>query len=341
MIATINQLTQLVVESVKGTAPGVGFKRLQSTTVLPATEVEIETFRAQGYRFPGVAVRHKEWSLWKLSGLLSYTDVIYALAGILKAPTTTRIIPSTGLAYRHVFTPVARGANARKTFTVEHGETGQVIERSSYGTFAAWSFSLTRSADAAKNEQSGALFGRRLLDSVNDAISLTSGAVDLAVRPVSTSDVCLYFADAYADLATADPMNNAFSVDWGLADVAAAAWDLNRNNDSFKEDVETPPKGTVTLELAADAIGQGFKATMRAGATKFLRIECKGAFIESDGGDDIHELIIIDCALKITGVGEKKDTGGVYAMAYTCEIAYDDVWGYAIYAEVINKLAGL
>jgi hypothetical protein len=76
---------------------------------------------------------------------------------------------------------------------------------------------------------------------------------------------------------------------------------------------------------------------MRAGDTKFLRIEAIGQEIES--GQDY--MLTLDMALKVSDTGGFSDADGVYAIEFSGVGVNDETWGKAFQFTVVNELTAL
>jgi len=166
------------------------------------------------------------------------------------------------------------------------------------------------------------------------------GAAPTAVElmPVLPLHVNVYLADAVADLATAEPLNRVLSVGWELTDRFGPLYALKRAaGTSFDAVVEIEPKLTCKLKTEADAEGMALLSVLRAGTTRFLRIEAIGDAIE---GDENYSLLI-DTAVKVSDVSEFSDADGVFALEWTLAGVYDADWGKATQVEVVNTLMAL
>lgn len=116
--ASIFQGVQIGVEATAtpGTAVAA-LKRLSALGISPAVKAEINTFRPMGSKFATLAVLGKEWSESKLEGVLTYTEIIYALASVLKKVSPT----GGGNAKTWTMSPANNQADSYATYTVEQG----------------------------------------------------------------------------------------------------------------------------------------------------------------------------------------------------------------------------
>ncbi|MFZ6028039.1 MAG: hypothetical protein ACOYYS_10015 [Chloroflexota bacterium] len=160
---------------------------------------------------------------------------------------------------------------------------------------------------------------------------------ELEAIPVLPTHICIYMADAQADLDAADPLERVLSCSWGYTDVEGALWTLNRDVASFAVTVPTEPKLEFKIKMAADDEGMTPLTNIRAGSTKFFRIEAIGDVIE---GAITYELTI-DIAVKFQTPTEFADEEGVYALEWTAEGVHDATWGKATELTVVNDIASL
>jgi hypothetical protein len=85
--ATVFQSTQIGVETVPGTAVDAD-RRLNASGFNPVPQTALTPFRPMGSKFNTVDVRGKEHTELDLTGVLSYNDLLYHLAGCLCEPVT-------------------------------------------------------------------------------------------------------------------------------------------------------------------------------------------------------------------------------------------------------------
>lgn len=148
-------------------------------------------------------------------------------------------------------------------------------------------------------------------------------------------------ADTQAGLGAASWIDHAISFSWRIGDkygpfFAANTTDLTSTG--FTGIVETQSSTEANLMLGwGHATAQALVATMRAGDTKFLRLNAQGALIEGS----IYEELTIDMALKVGKVFELSDSDGLWAVQWPFEIVNESVWGKAIEMTVVNTVAAL
>lgn len=321
--ATIFQGVQLGLETTPGTLAAAN-RKLASMSIEPSITAEIQKFRPMGTKFPTLAALGKEWTVGKVSGQPTYTEIIYALSSIMKKVTPT----GDGTAKTWLFEMNSSGADTVATYTIEQGDAVRA-HRFTNGLFTTFGFTFSRSEGSLE----GSILGR----AIEDGITMTAEPTSIELVPVLPTQISLYLADEPDELDEATALARPLSFGWSLADRFGALWALNASQSSFATHVETEPKFGLRLTMEADTEGMGQLATMRASDTKFLRFRAEGDEIETG----IKYLLQADTAVKIEDVGEFKDEDGVFAIDWNFAAVHDGGWGKAGLVKVINKLASL
>ncbi len=172
--ASIFQTVNVGVETTAGTAV-LALKKLSSMSITPAIKGEVQQFRPAGTKYPTLTAQGKEWVEASVKGLLTYTEIVYALSGLLKAAAITT--PGGGTNSRQwLFEPSSTtGDTTVKTFTVEQGDAIRA-HRFAYGLFNSLSLKFDRSNVAL----TGSMLGQALVDNVamspNATYTLTANA---------------------------------------------------------------------------------------------------------------------------------------------------------------------
>jgi hypothetical protein len=324
--ASIFQGVQIGVEATPGTGVAAN-KRLPSLSIEPSPKVETKTFRAMGNKFASLVVPAKELVQAKLSGPVTYDEIVYLLSSLLSYSAPVQ--QGATAAYLWTHAPAVDQADTIKTFTVEQGGA---VRAHKFVHGLVTGLSLEFSPGGV--ELSGDMIGKALVDDV----VMTAAPSSVALMPVLPFHLNVYLADAYAGLATALPLNRALSVSWELTDRFGPLYALKRAaGTSFDAVVEIEPKLSAKLKLEADDEGMEMLETLRAGDTRFLRIEAIGETIE----DDEEYSLIIDTAVKVSDVSEFSDVDGVFALEWSLTGVYDPTWGKATQVDVVNTLTAL
>jgi hypothetical protein len=165
---------------------------------------------------------------------------------------------------------------------------------------------------------------------------MTAAPSSIDLVPVLPSQVSVYLDETGAELGDTQ-LERALSVSWGLTGKYTPLWVVDDTEDSYVATLDAAPTLGGKLRVQADATGVGFLANLRAGDTRFLRIEATGALI----GDSEYYSLTIDTAIKFTNVSELSDSDGVFAVDYDYIGVYDATWDATTQIVVQNELATL
>lgn len=321
-IASIFQIVNIGVESTPGT-PVAANKRLSGLMIEPQIKLEGKKWRGSGYKYPTVAAVGKEWTEASFEGPITYTEIVYPLSGVLG----TAVITGAGAAKTWTFTPVSAGADAPKTFTVERGDATRAFEFA-YGLFNSLKMEFGREGC----ELSGTMLGQE----IDDGITLTASPTAIALLPVIPEDVAIFMEDTAAALSGATQLERVVTAEWEIADRYSTPFFLNGNR-SFDVHVEREPKLTAKLKMEKDAVGMGLMTQMRAGATKFLRMQGIGGAISGGG----NYTLTVDIAGKIIDDPTFGEEEGVETVEWNFQGFHDATWAKATQVVAVNELTAL
>lgn len=321
----INQVCQIGVEATAGTAVAAN-KRLSALSLLPNVKANVQRFRPQGYKYPTVTALGKEWTEAPLSGVPTYTEIVYPLSSVLG--TAVIDTPVGGTASRTwTFTPSTTVDDAPKTFTIEMGSAVRA-HRITYGIVDNFILNFDRDDTSL----SGSVLGRR----IEDGITLTPTPTEVALVPAIGAQFSVYMDSTSGGLGTTKllrVLNGSFKIQnrfgplW-VVDAAQASWVTH---------LELEPTLEFEMTVEADAAGMGLLSNMRAGDTRFFRIAAAGPIIEGA----LSYQIIIDFAGKVGEINDFSDEEGVYAIKYVIAGVHDGTWGKSMQVIVQNNLTAL
>jgi hypothetical protein len=323
--ASITQAVQVGVEAVPGTNVAAN-KLLNSMSLGPAVAVDMQRFRPQGQKFASIITPGKEWVTADVSGVGSYSEVIYALACLLKYQAPVQQAATT--AYKWTVDPAARSEDTIKTLTVEQGGAVRA-QKFNYGLFNEFGMDFTRDGVSI----SGAMFGQRL----QDGIVLTAAPAAVEEKPILPNEIDIFLDTTGAGLGTTK-LTRVLEAGFSVGSRFNPLWTLNSVNSSFAAHVEAEPSAQFRIKMEADAEGMAQLTTMRQGATRFMQIRCTSPDL---AGAAIPYSLTINLAGKVSGVGNFEDADGVYAIEWTFDVVYDATWAHALLIDVINKQTAL
>lgn len=320
---SVYQITQVGVETTAGTAVAAT-KRLTSLALTPTIESDVKIYKPVGYRLATVGALSKEWSGFKLAGPVTYNEIMYVFNSLIKAVTPT----GAGANKTSVFALNSTGGDTRKTYTIEHG-TSDRARQTAYGLVTGLEVKFNRDEVTC----SGSVMGK----AITDAFTLTTltSAAEIAVVPVLPTQGSVKLADTQSGLAGATAAARVFEVTWKLDNLSGPVWPINSST-SFAALVDTAPTAGGSVKMAVDAEGMALLANLRAGSTKFMRVNYVGDALGTG-----NYQFQIDVALKVKSVKEFADEAGVYAVGWDWEMVHDSTWGKGTEITVVNALTSL
>lgn len=324
--SSLSQGVQLGLESTPGTSVPADNKFI-SIGIEPAIKLEPYRFRPMGQKYASMVVPGKEWVEAKISGVLSYSEIVWFLASLLEDPGTPATTDTSARTWN--FSPAASAEDVVKTYTVEQGGS---VRAHKFTNGIVNELEITINRDSC--EVSGAMLGKALVD----GITMTAAPTTPPEVPVVPTEFDVYLDSTSAGLGSTK-LTRVLEATITVGDRFGPVWVLNSAEDSFVAVVEQEPTAEIKLLLEADSSGMAQLTQARAGSTKFLRIE---AISDQLAGAATQKYEFTwDAAIKVKDVGDFSDEDGVYAIEWTFEQVYDGAWGKVMDVTVINKETGL
>lgn len=318
--ASVFQQCQLGLESTHGTSVAAN-RLLTSFDVMPTPDINIDFYRPQGNKFPTVGVAGKDFTTARITGKPTYSELIYPLSSLLGAATITG--PNGDGAYTHTYNPAATAADAFTSYTIERGSAVQA-EKFTYGMFSQFGLSFDRD----RADLSGAMIGR----AQTTGITLTATPTAIPLIPISPKEFSVY-ADTTSGALGGTRLGRVLRGNFQFgAGKYLPLWTVDSSQTSFVEVVESTPAATFSVLVEADAAGMAFLANVRAGDTRFVRIQAVGPVIAGASS----YTFTINMAAKFGRPSEYRDENGVYAIEHTWTVVYDATWTRAMQAVLIN-----
>jgi hypothetical protein len=323
--SSISQVVQIGVETTEGTAVGAT-KLLQALAIEPSLTAQTADFRPMGNKYRTLIIPGKEWVEANLTGEAVFDEIQYPLASLVGASVDS-VTGTTG--QQHVFTPSSTSEDAAKSFTVEQGSNVRA-HRFSGGVVSEFGMEFTR--------DSVALSGKMIGTGFTDGITLTPSPTTVPLVPMLPAQVNVYLDPTSAALGTTKFLR-ALQTGFSLTNKYGPLWTLNSAVAGYAARVETEPKAEGHLMVEADAAGMGLLSVLRAGATRFLRIEVLSTQIIG-AGPAVYSANF-DFAIKFNAWNAFADQNGVYAVDIPYTIIHDGGWGKAMSFKLVNSLAAL
>jgi hypothetical protein len=323
--ASVFQQVQIGVESTSGTSVAAN-RLLASMDLIPTAAVDVDMYRPQGNKFPTVAVAGRDQVTARITGKPTYTELIYPLSSLLGAATITG--PNGDGAYTWAFNPASTAPDAFKSYTVQRGSSVGA-EQWAYGLFSA----LGLTFDRRTADLNGAMIGQ----AISSGITMTASPTALALIPISPKEFSV-FADPTSGALGTTKLTRLLRGNFGFGQGKYnPLWAVDQAQTSFVAVVENTPQAQFEILLEADTQGMGYLANVRAGDTRFVRIQAVGPLI---AGSSNYKLTI-DMAAKFGTPREFQDQDGVYAISYPWSLVHDGTWTKAMTVTLINAIATL
>jgi hypothetical protein len=158
--------------------------------------------------------------------------------------------------------------------------------------------------------------------------------------PILPTHLNVYVNDTFAAIGTTK-LTRDFNAVWRCNDIAGQVWPINSANASFAADVEIVPTVEMELQASADTAGMAFLTAVRAGATKYIRLEAISTVLA--GAATAFYKVWIDGALKVKSVGGFDDADGLKVVNWTLGAVQDTTFSATAFSRVtvVNTLASL
>lgn len=292
---------QVGVEVTPGTAVPAN-KKLLSAAINLTGAGDVNVIRGSGSKFPAIAALGKDFAEGDLEGGPTYTELAYFLSGLLGDPVIST--PGGATDARLWTWPInVTAPQEGKSFTIEQGSS-VAAERTSGAVITGLGIEYTR------DELS--LSGDVLARAFETGATLTAAPAEIPLVPILPKEIDVYLDSTIGGLGTTKLLR-ALSASWNIGDRFGALWPLNSALASYAATFETEPSSEINLTLEADAVGLGLYAVLRAGSTRFLRIEAtSGQEIEAGFPYQLR----FDGAVKVTNVPDFSDEDGIYAVGW-------------------------
>ena len=330
--SSLTQMLQWGVEASSATS-GAANINMSALGYEPSPKTEGGSFRPPGSKFKTLAWIGKEWSEGSLSGQATYNELIFPLASVLSAPTTSH--PTTG-STMYVFSSSPSGADAPKQFTIQMGENGNFTQSSGV-LINELGLSFTRSEVSI----SGSAYGRAMSQQSGSMSTVTLSPTAIMILPAEvtvqwdTTYSTINLATTAVPTTAAGKLLRVLSCDVSVGNRYSPVWVLDAAQSSYAASVETEPSLTGKLVMEADTAGMARLAEMQASTTGFLRVRAQSS---QNADTNVKYTFLLDMACKVSDTGGYSDQDGVYAIEWSLLGIYDSTFGGAVRAKVINNV---
>ena len=326
--ATVAQAVQIGKETTPGTGVAAG-KLLQYTSFDLDPNIDTVAFRPMGSKVNSTVLPGKDFTNFSVSGQGSYQELPYLLSSLLIDATPTTV-DTTGKQW--LYEPTNRTENTKARYTIEQGSA----VRAGKATFGA-----VTGLEVTFNRESGVqISGSGWAQQYQDNIALTGSPTTVTEAPMLPTHLNVYVNDTFAAIGTTK-LTRDFNAVWRCNDVAGQVWPINSANASFAADVELVPTVQMELTAEADTAGMAFLTAVRAGATKYIRLEAISTVLA--GSATAFYKVWFDLAAKVSSVGGFDDSDGVKVVNWTLDGVSESTFSSTAFCRVtvVNTLAAL
>lgn len=326
--ATLGQKVQIGIESTWGTAvPATKIPKSFSLDL--DVQTNNDAFTPMGNIFPTSNAQTQEWTEGSLDGVLTYTEVVYALSALFGPATITTAAGGTtskqwkwSLTGTSLLTP--------KALTVEKG--------SSIYAFQAAGAVLTGLDLSYSRTDRIAMTGDLIAKAVTPGVTMTTIAANPTVPQVRVlpQQIQIKNAATFAGLGAASAYTRAFEMGLSIGGMYGGVWPLNSAVTGMDGIVQLVPDVSSTLLLMADATATSMLTTLRSGGTTYLRTQATGAIIEAT----VPYSITIDQTVQVQDIDGFSDHDGLYAVPFTFQ-PIDNGTDPVLEITVVNALTAL
>lgn len=324
--ATAVQAAQIGVETTAGTAVTAS-KRLLSVGFKQGIKQDTRAEMSQGFKVPTAVSIGKEWTEGSFDGYAGYNDLAYLLSSVLLGTTPT----GAGTDKTWTFTPAVRSSDTPKTFTMQIGDANTRHTTTAHNVVTDLSLSWSKENIAV----AGSYMGKRITDDTG-ALDTATDVTNVVLQPGDTD----FYLDTSSGGLGGTRLTRVIKAKLDIKGRWAPAFFADSSEDSFTTITEKGLPVTLSLTLAADAVGMGYLTQYRAGTLLYPRWRTTGP---ATGGTDPYRFTF-DMAARITKAFEPlADVDGIYAYDLELSAVLDPGWnsGQTLTAQLINTLAAL
>ena len=323
--ASVNRIVQCGVEVTKGT--GVSANKVLPTMNLQLSRtIDVQQFRAQGFKLPTAAPIVHDFGGGTLDGPMNFTEIVYPLSTIVDPVITTP--GGATLARKWLFTALATGANAFKTLTIQEGDSTAALQMV-YCLLTEFGVNYS---------DSGATISGTVLGRTPTTASLSSTPATIAQLPGTARGVDVYM-DAIGGTIGTTKVASAKVATFNVSNLQAPNWVLNTTYQSFIDTVEVVPTigGMFGMEFDAQARALYDAVIAASNPVKLIRLLITGPLIEGS----TYYTLKVDFAAQVIGT-VSTDYDGVYGYEFTLLPQYNSTYGNkAFEIELITTLTAL
>jgi hypothetical protein len=327
-LSSVAQTVQIGKEKTPGTGVPAG-KLLNYTSFDLDPQIDTVDFRPMGSKVSGTILPGKDYTNLSISGQGSYQELPYLLSSLLVdvSPST---VDGTGRSW--LYEPANRTENTKARYTIEQGSATRA-GKVTYGAVNGLEITFNR-------ENGVTISGSGFAQQYQDSITLTGSPTSVTEAPILPTHLNVYVNDSFATIGTTK-LTRDFNAVWRCNDIVGQVWPINSATASFAADVEIVPTVEMELQASADTQGMAFLTAVRAGSTKYIRLEAISTVLA--GAATAFYKVWIDGAMKVKTVGGFDDADGLKVINWTLGAVQDTTFSATAFSRVtvVNTLSAL
>lgn len=325
-IAAVFRGLQLGPETIPGTSVAAN-KKLNAFGLSIQPQAEIEMFAPIGTKLDTLSLYGPEWVQAPFQGKLDFSQLPYLLAACIKNVAAT---PDGTSGKKYVYDISTSSADTIKTYTAEVGSDVHA-QKFTYGHIPELTIEMSRRMQSI----SGNMVGQQ----VQDDIALTAAPTSVASNIIQPKLFDVKIATTQAGLTAASPFARPFKVVFKIGNRFGQIFRMSSTDTSFVAHVETKPTITLEFTVGADDADMTFLTNLRAGSTKFLRVQAIGDVIS--GAIPSAYAFQLDFSGQLTSHYAPGEDQGALITNWTFGAVLDPTWGKAFEIAVTNQIADL
>lgn len=304
-------------------------KRARSFGLEVDPQVEVDEYFPDGNIFPSSEALTQEWVEAEMSGVLTFTEIVYALTNAFGPATITT--PGGGTLSRDwKWTIQPNTLLVPKGFTYEKGNSVYAV-RLVGAIMNAFNIGWKRTD---RIEIGGSLLAKPL--TIGHTMTTIGASPTVPLLRVLPQMITVKTAATWSGLTAASALTRCFEASISLDGFFNPIWPLNASASGHDGYVPVRPDSEFAMTLMANATGMGFLTNLRNGDLVYNRVEAVGPIIEAA----IPYKVRIDVSSQVKDVDKFDDNDGVYVIPYTFS-PVDDGTNPSVEITVTNNLTAL
>ena len=323
-----NQILQGGVETTLFTAVAAT-KRFRSFGIEVDPQVEVDEYTPDGNLFPSSQALTQEWTEGDMSGILTFTEIVYALTNAF-GPATISTPGGGTLSRDWKWTIQPNSLLVPKGFTYEKGNSVYAV-RIVGAIMNALNIAWKRTD---RIEIGGSVLAKAIV--LGHTMTTIGASPTVPLLRVLPQMITVKTATTWGGLTAASALTRAFEAEISLDGFFNPIWPLNAAASGHDGYVPVKPDSDFSLQLMANSTGMAFLTNLRNGDLVYNRVEAVGPIIEAA----IPYKIRVDVSSQVKDVDSFDDNDGLYVIPYTFS-PIDDGTNPALEITVTNNLSAL